>query len=153
MAISSPANGDSIFKRLMLAIGREDLARDATLASNVGRVKRVQEIDAAIGDWTRTRGVSEVLDVLHTAQVPVGRIYTAKDIAEDPHYRARAMIERITSADGLVLDVPGIVPKVSLTPGAILRRAPTLGEDTLAVSREVGVSDAQIAALREHGVL
>jgi formyl-CoA transferase len=146
-------NGDSIFKRLMLAIGRDDLARDAALASNVGRVGRVQEIDAAIGDWTRARSVREVLDVLHAAQVPVGRIYTAKDIAEDPHYRARAMIERVTSADGLALDVPGIVPKLSLTPGAIMRRAPTLGEDTLAVLREVGVSDAQVAALRERGVL
>jgi len=146
-------NGDSIFKRLMLAIGRDDLARDAALASNVGRVRRVQEIDAAIGDWTRARGVREVLDALHSAQVPVGRIYTAKDIAEDPHYRARAMIEQVTSADGLALDVPGIVPKLSLTPGAIMRRAPTLGEDTLAVLREVGVSDAQIAALRERGVL
>ena len=126
-------NGDSIFKRLMGAIGRADLAVDPQLAGNTGRVARVAEIDAAIGAWTTPRRVVEVLEALNAANVPAGRIYTAKDIAEDPHYRARGMIERITSADGLSLEVPGIVPKLSLTPGAITRRAPTLGEDTEAV--------------------
>jgi formyl-CoA transferase len=123
-------NGDSIFKRLMGAIGRADLGADPQLAGNTGRVARVAEIDAAIGAWTAPRRVVEVLEALNAANVPAGRIYTAKDIAEDPHYRARGMIERITSADGLSLEVPGIVPKLSLTPGAITRRAPTLGEDT-----------------------
>ena len=126
-------NGDSIFKRLMGAIGRVDLAADPQLADNTGRVARVAEIDAAIGAWTTPRRVIEVLEALNVANVPAGRIYTAKDIAEDPHYRARGMIERVTTADGLSLEVPGIVPKMSLTPGAITRRAPTLGEDTEAV--------------------
>jgi len=130
-------NGDSIFKRLMGAIGRADLAVDPQLAGNTGRVARVAEIDAAIGAWTTPRRVVEVLEALNAANVPAGRIYTAKDIAEDPHYRARGMIERITSADGLSLEVPGIVPKLSLTPGAITRRAPTLGEDTEAVVARV----------------
>ena len=122
-------NGDSIFKRLMQAIGREDLGADPALAGNAGRVARVAEIDAAIGAWTAARTVVEVLDVLNQAAVPAGRIYTAKDIAEDPHYRARDMIQTVTTADGLSVEVPGIVPKLSLTPGAIVRRAPTLGED------------------------
>jgi formyl-CoA transferase len=126
-------NGDSIFKRLMSAIGCDDLGTDAALAGNAGRVARVEEIDAAIAAWTTPRGVIDVLEVLNAAAVPAGRIYTAKDIAEDPHYRARGMIQSITTADGLTLDVPGIVPKMSLTPGAITRRAPTLGEDTKAV--------------------
>ena len=126
-------NGDSIFRRLMGAIGRADLGADPQLAGNTGRVARVAEIDAAIGAWTTPRRVVEVLEALNAANVPAGRIYTAKDIAEDPHYRARGMIERITSADGLSLEVPGIVPRLSLTPGAITRRAPTLGEDTAAV--------------------
>jgi formyl-CoA transferase len=134
-------NGDSIFKRLMSAIGRDDLGADAALAGNTGRVARVAEIDAAIGAWTSPRGVIDVLDVLNQAAVPAGRIYTAKDIAEDPHYRARGMIQSITTADGLTLDVPGIVPKLSLTPGAITRRAPTLGEDT----------DAVLSALKKCG--
>ena len=126
-------NGDSIFKRLMRAIGRDDLGSDAALAGNAGRVAHVVEIDAAIGAWTSPRSVIEVLEVLNAAAVPAGRIYTAKDIAEDPHYRARGMIQSITTADGFTVDVPGIVPKMSLTPGAITRRAPTLGEDTNAV--------------------
>lgn len=126
-------NGDSIFKRLMIAIGRDDLATDPELASNPGRVKRVAEIDAAIGAWTGARAVSQVLDVLNAASVPVGRIYTAQDIAEDPHYRAREMIVPVTTHDGLTVEVPGIVPKLSRTPGAIQRRGPLLGEDTEAV--------------------
>ena len=130
-------NGDSIFKRLMAAIGRDDLGSDAQLAGNAGRVARVAEIDAAIGVWTAPQSVVGVLDALNTAAVPAGRIYTAKDIAEDPHYRARGMLQRVTTADGLVLDLPGIVPKLSLTPGAITRRAPLLGEDTDSVLRRI----------------
>ena len=123
-------NGDSIFKRLMTVIGRDDLGADAQLAGNAGRVARVAEIDAAIGAWTGPQHVVDVLDALNAAAVPAGRIYTAKDIAEDPHYRARGMLQRVTTAEGLSLDVPGIVPKLSLTPGAIRQRAPRLGEDT-----------------------
>ena len=145
-------NGDSIFKRLMNAIGHDDLANDPALAGNTGRVARVAEIDAAIAAWTQPRRVSEVLAVLNDAQVPAGRIYNARDIAEDPHYRARGMIKRVTSADGLSVEVPGIVPKLSATPGAITRRAPTLGEDTEAVLREIGVTPQQLAALRERGL-
>jgi len=122
-------NGDSIFKRLMRAIGRDDLGADPALAGNAGRVARVAEIDAAIGAWTAPQRVVDVLAALNAAAVPAGRIYTAKDIADDPHYRARGMIERVTTADGLSLELPSIVPKLSLTPGAITRRAPTLGED------------------------
>ncbi len=126
-------NGDSIFKRLMIAIARDDLATDPELASNPGRVKRVAEIDQAIGAWTATRSVDQVLDVLNAASVPVGRIYNAEDIAKDPHYRARDMILPVTTHDGLTVEVPGIVPKLSRTPGAITRRGPLLGEDTEAV--------------------
>jgi formyl-CoA transferase len=133
-------NGDSIFKRLMGAIGRPDLASDPALAGNAGRVTRVAEIDAAIGAWTAPRHVAEVLDALNAANVPAGRIYTAKDIAEDPHYRARGMIQTVTSADGLRVEVPGIVPRLSATPGAITRRAPTLGEHTDEVLRALGLA-------------
>jgi len=146
-------NGDSIFKRLMSAIGRDDLGRDPALAGNAGRVARVAEIDAAIGAWTQPRTVVDVLSALNAAQVPAGRVYTARDIAEDPHYRARRMIESVTTADGLTLEVPGIVPKLSATPGAIRRRAPTLGEDTDAVLREIGVTPEQLAALKRAALL
>ena len=137
----------------MTAIGRDDLGRDPALTGNAGRVARVAEIDAAIGAWTASRHVAHVLAALHDAQVPAGRIYTAKDIAEDPHYRARGMIQSVATVDGLTLDVPGIVPKLSATPGAIRRRAPALGEDTDAVLREIGVSPEQLAALRARGVI
>ena len=131
-------NGDSIFKRLMATIGRDDLRQDPLLAQNAGRVRRVAEIDAAIGAWTGPRNVADVLEALHTAAVPAGRVYTAKDIAEDPHYRARGVIQHITLADGFELDVPGIVPKLSLTPGAITRLAPALGADTAATLKQLG---------------
>jgi len=146
-------NGDSIFSRLMRVIGRDDWADDPSLVGNTARVARVGEIDAAIGGWAATRRVGEVLEALNAAQVPAGRLYTARDIAEDPHYRARGMLERVTSAEGLSVEVPGIVPKLSATPGRITRRAPTLGEDTSAVLREIGISPEQEAALRERGVL
>jgi formyl-CoA transferase len=123
-------NGDSIFKRLMQAIGREDMAQDAGLAANPGRVARVAEIDEAIAAWTSAHPVAEVVDVLNAASVPVGRIYSAKDIAEDPHYRARDMVLPVTTHDGLTVEVPGIIPKLSRTPGGITRRGPLLGEDT-----------------------
>ena len=126
-------NGDSIFKRLMNTIGRDDLANDPQLTGNTGRVARVDEIDAAIGAWTASGTVAAVLDALNAAAVPAGRIYNARDIAEDSHYQARGMIQRVRTADGLELAVPGIVPKLSLTPGAITRRAPTLGEDDASV--------------------
>ena len=146
-------NGDSIFRRLMSAIGRDDLGGDPGLSANPGRVARVGEIDAAIGEFTRSRSVAEVLAMLDAADVPGGRIYTVKDIAEDPHYRAREMIVSVTTADGLTVATPGVVPKLSLTPGAVVRRAPTLGEDTDALLAEIGVTALQLAALRARGVV
>ena len=146
-------NGDSIFRRLMTAIGRDDLGGDPGLSANPGRVARVGEIDAAIGEFTRSRSVAEVLAMLDAADVPGGRIYTVKDIAEDPHYRAREMIVSVTTADGLTVATPGVVPKLSLTPGAVVRRAPTLGEDTDALLAEIGVTALQLAALRARGVV
>jgi formyl-CoA transferase len=147
------ANGDAIFKRMMHAIGRADLAEDPALAHNDGRVKRVEEIDAAITAWTSTQGVEPVLAVLRQAEVPSGRIYTVKDIAEDPHYRARGVIESVTSAGGLTVEVPGIVPKLSGSPGAIHDRAPTLGEHTDAVLARAGFDAAAIADLRARKVI
>ena len=146
-------NGDSIFKRLMTAIGRDDLGQDPALADNTGRVARVAEIDAAIGEWTARHSVAEVLEVLAAASVPAGRIYTVADIAADPHYRARGMIDEVQMDDGTRLAVPGIVPKLSRTPGGHRRNAPALGQDTDAVLREIGLSPAQIAALRDRGIV
>ena len=136
-AVLIAGNGDSIFKRLMRTIGRDDLANDPALADNAGRVARVAELDAAIEDWTRQRGVTDVLEHLGVAKVPAGRVYTARDIVEDPHFRARDMIIKQTTRDGHELEVPGVVPKLLSTPGGVRRAAPHLGDDTDAVLAEL----------------
>jgi formyl-CoA transferase len=146
-------NGDSIFKRLMQAIGRDDLAADPALADNAGRVKRVEEIDAAIGAWTSGLEVTQVLSVLDQAAVPAGRIYTVEDIAADPHYLARGMLAKVQMNDGSQLTVPGMVPKLSRTPGEHRRNAPSLGQDTDTVLKELGISADQIREMRQRGIV
>jgi formyl-CoA transferase len=146
-------NGDSIYKRLMTLIGRSDLGEDPTLALNDGRAKRVIEIDAAINAWTKTLTLDEVLKGLLEVEVPSGKIYTAKDIAEDPHYHARGVIETVQAANGLKVQVPGIIPKLSQNPGSIRYRAPTLGEHTNEVLKSAGLTEEQITILKKSGVL
>ena len=146
-------NGDSIFKRLMNLIGRTDLANDPSLADNTGRVARVEEIDQAIEDWTLQKSVEEVLQALESASVPAGRIYDIADIAADPHYEARGMLEQVTLADGSSLKVPGFIPKLSVTPGQHRRNAPDLGQDTDAILKEMGLSSEQIQKLRDNGIV
>lgn len=146
-------NGDSIFKRLMDTIGRTDLAADPSLSDNSGRVARIEEIDKAIEDWTRGLQVKQVLALLAAAQVPSGRVYTARDIAEDPHYQARGMLLTQQTRDGHQITVPGIVPKLSDTPGSIRSSAPGLGEDTDSVLAELGLNPSQIQMLRDNKVI
>ena len=146
-------NGDSIFKRLMATIGREDLGQDSELATNTGRVKRVEELDLAIGQWTAQLTVEEVLTALDAAAVPAGRIYTIQDIANDPHYLARGMLAEVEMSDGSRLKVPGMVPKLSRTPGLHRRNAPELGQDTDAVLAELGITPEQIQAMRQKGIV
>ncbi len=137
-------NGDSIFKRLMVAIARDDLGQDPALAHNAGRVARVAEIDAAIGAWTAPQTVAAVLAALDAAGVPAGRIYTVADIVADPHYAARGMLDTLTMDDGSRLAVPGIVPKLSRTPGRHRRNAPGLGQDNAAVLAELAARAANL---------
>lgn len=146
-------NGDSIFKRLMTLIERPDLANDLALADNAGRVARVAEIDAAISAWTAKRPVSEVLESLDRAAVPAGRIYTVADIAADPHYQARGMLQTLAMDDGSAMTVPGIVPKLSATPGQHRRNAPQLGQDTDQILVEMGLTNAQIESLKARGIV
>lgn len=146
-------NGDSIFKRLMNLIGRADLANDPTLGDNTGRVARVEEIDQAIEAWTLQKSVDEVLEALDSASVPAGKIYNIADIASDPHYAARGMLQQITLADGSTLKVPGVVPKLSVTPGQHRRNAPDLGQDTDEILKEMGLSADQIQKLKAAGMV
>jgi formyl-CoA transferase len=146
-------NGDSIYKRLMHAVGRDDLGQDPALADNAGRVQRVDEIDAALGAWAAERTVDEVMAVLDAASVPAGRIYTVADIAADPHYQARGMIQQVQMNDGTSMAVPGIVPKLSRTPGGHRRNAPALGQDTDAVLSNMGLTPEQIQTLKDQGIV
>jgi len=146
-------NGDGIFKRLMAAIGRADFAASSEMASNEGRVKRVADIDGAISAWTGARDKAEALKILDEHDVPSGAIYSIADIAADAQYRAREMILNIITRDGYKVDVPGIVPKLSATPGGIRSTAPRLGEDTEAVLQRAGVKAETIADLRAKGVI
>ncbi|MEY4523652.1 MAG: hypothetical protein RIR27_728 [Pseudomonadota bacterium] len=145
-------NGDSIFKRLMKLIGREDLAEDPEFGSNDGRVKRVGELDGAIGVWASQISVEQALEALDQASVPAGKIFTIEDIAKDPHYHARGMIETIYMKDGSALHVPGIIPKLSRTPGSMKSLAPEVGEQTDQILQELGLSSQQIAALKDKGI-
>jgi formyl-CoA transferase len=147
------ANADGIFKRLMTAIGRTDLAEDPGLADNAGRAKRADELDQVIGAWTGANDVERVLEALAEAQVPSGKIYSIADIASDPQYLARDMIRQVTLPNGDRLSVPGIVPKLSETPGDVEWQGPALGEHTSEVLGRLGYTAEEIERLRASKVI
>jgi formyl-CoA transferase len=146
-------NADALFRRLMRAIGREDLRDDPALAKNDGRAAQMARIDDAIAAWTSKFTQEEVLDTMDKAQVPAGRIYTAADIVADPHYAARGMIQEVLAGDGERLKVPGVIPKLSATPGAIRSPAPKLGEHTEQILGSIGLSRDDISRLREKKII
>jgi crotonobetainyl-CoA:carnitine CoA-transferase CaiB-like acyl-CoA transferase len=146
-------NSDSIFKRLMHAIGREDLGEDPELARNEGRVRHNARLDEVIRAWTEQHDLKEILQILEAAAVPSGRVYTAADIAADPHYAARNMIERHQLPQGAPIDIPGIVPKLSATPGRTRWLGPDLGAHTEEVLASVGIDRAEFERLRVAGTV
>ncbi|MGQ0750371.1 MAG: CaiB/BaiF CoA transferase family protein [Betaproteobacteria bacterium] len=147
------ANADNIFKRMMRAIGRGDLADDPALAHNDGRVARTEEIESVISDWVARHDLQHVLEVLDKADVPSGKIYDIADIAADAHYRAREMIQEYLLPDGKPLKVPGIVPRLSGTPGETRWLGPKLGEHTAEVLSGLGYSRSELADLKQRGVI
>jgi formyl-CoA transferase len=146
-------NGDGIFRRLMDVIGRADLRDDPALAHNDGRARNAQRLDSAIGEWTRQRNLDVVLQALNEARIPAGRIYDIADIAADPHYRARDMILDEKLADGTPVQVPGIVPKLSETPGGVVQAAPGLGQHTDEVLEQLGIDTTTREAWRQRGII
>jgi crotonobetainyl-CoA:carnitine CoA-transferase CaiB-like acyl-CoA transferase len=146
-------NGDAIFKRLMRAIGRSDLAGDVQLARNDGRVARSAEIDDAIGAWCATQTIAGALAALAAAEVPAGKIYSVRDMMSDPQFLARAMFEQHSFADGTPVKMPAITPKLSETPGHTKWLGPTLGQHSDEVLQQLGYDAAAIALLRRDGVL
>ena len=146
-------NGDAIFKRLMLAIGREDMANDPQLARNDGRVPRTAEIDNAIQAWCETQTIDEALAVLKAADVPVGKIYSVRDMMTDPQFLARRMFEQHAFKDGTPIKLPTITPKLSETPGETKWLGPELGEHNREILHALGYSDEEIVQLREEKVI
>ena len=146
-------NGDSIFKRLMGVIGRPDLADAPELANNAGRVKHVVMLDDAISQWTGQHPLDEVLVRLNEGQIPAGKIYDVADIATDPHYQARGMILDGALPDGTPIKLPGIVPKLSETPGEVRSAAPALGQDTDDVLAGLGIDEAKRADWRARSII
>lgn len=147
------ANGDAIFKRLMRAMGRPDLADDPGLADNAGRDARREEIYGLIDAWCAGLGETELLERLEAAEVPASRVYSAVDMFADPQFLARQMIESARLPDGKAFQIPGIVPKLSDTPGSTEWLGPELGAHTEAVLAELGYDGEQIAALRAAGAI
>ena len=121
-------NGDSIFKRLAQLMGRDDWVVDAGLADNAGRAARAAELDDGIGAWCAAHDAAFLLEALEAAQVPASKIYSIADIVRDPQYQARGMLEKLALDGGMELLVPGVVPKLSRTPGRIRGPGPKLGE-------------------------
>ncbi|MDC5064344.1 CoA transferase [Acinetobacter baumannii] len=146
-------NSDPIFKRLMHVIGREDLANRPEFEHNDGRAQQSDLLDAAIESWSRQHSIDEVLQQLEQAEVPSGRIYSVADMVNDPHFNARDMLLSTELPDGQVVKMPGIVPKLSETPGQVKWRGPELGEHTESVLKQYGYQAEEIENLRVSGVV
>lgn len=144
------ANGDSIYVRLMQAMGRVDLATDPRYADNAGRVEHETTIDAAISDWTASLTSDEVIAALEAAEVPVGPIYAVDDMLADPHYQARGLFEEVATPGG-ALKIPAILPKLSDTPGATDWPGGEVGTHTDEVLQALGLDDADRERLRKDG--
>ncbi|MEX3762480.1 CaiB/BaiF CoA transferase family protein [Paraburkholderia phenoliruptrix] len=146
-------NSDPIFRRLMQVIGRPDLADDPALAHNDGRVRHCATLDDAIAAWTSHHSTQDVLAALEGADVPAGRIYSVADIVADPHYQARDMLLQAQLPGGASVKMPGIVPKLSDTPGEVRWSGPALGEHTGSVLSELGFANEEIERLRREGAV
>jgi crotonobetainyl-CoA:carnitine CoA-transferase CaiB-like acyl-CoA transferase len=146
-------NSDPIFKRLMHVIGRADLADDPALARNDGRAAQSAQLDAAIAAWTSHHSTQDVLATLERAEVPAGRIYSVADIVADPHYQARDMLLQAQLPGGVSVKMPGIVPKLSETPGEVRWQGPRLGEHTESVLGALGFDQSEVERLRREGAV
>lgn len=147
------ANGDNIFQRLVRVMKRDDLAGDERFLTNDGRVKHADYLETLIKDWVMSYNFNECLDLLNNNGIPAGAIYNIEDIMADPHYQARDMILEMEHPDIGSLKMPGIVPKLSETPGRVEWLGPRLGEHNIEVFKGIGLTDDQIAKLQEKGII
>jgi crotonobetainyl-CoA:carnitine CoA-transferase CaiB-like acyl-CoA transferase len=148
------ANSDSIFRRLMSAMGRDDLGSDPRLAQNDGRSRNADEIDNAISAWTREHSAQEAIDLLEAAEVPAGPIYSASEMVKDPHYRERGVYEEVILPDGESVKLPTMAPKLTGTPGGLRWIGPALGAHNEEVFRDwLGLPAAELARLKSDGAI
>jgi succinyl-CoA---D-citramalate CoA-transferase len=147
------ANGDAIFKRFMQVIGRDDLANDPALASNDGRDSRRDELYGVIDRWVNSLALERVLELLNQAEVPASRIFSAEDMFSDPQFLAREMFLQAKLPDGKAFKMPGIVPKLSDTPGSSEWVGPALGEHNAQVLGALGYDEQHIKSLRDNGAI
>ena len=146
-------NGDSIYKRLMQAIGRPELGDDPRMADNAGRVVHEKELDQAIGAWTGSLTAAQVLAMLGDAQVPSGPIYSVADMLADPHFNARGLFEEV-QVNGETLKIPAMMPFLSATPGRTEWPGPTVGEHNAEVLGSLlGYNPDELEALSRDGVI
>lgn len=146
-------NGDTIFQRLMRAMGRPEMAEDSRFADNAGRVEHEAELDEAILQWTRSLTADQVLEQLEEAEVPSGPIYSVADMFKDAHFHARGLFETV-DVNGRPLTIPAIVPKLSETPGQTIWAGPEVGSHNDEIYGQLlGMSTAEMAALKEEGTI
>ncbi|MEH6490859.1 CaiB/BaiF CoA transferase family protein [Halopseudomonas sp.] len=152
-AVQIGANGDAIFQRFMRAIGRDDLADAPDLADNAGRDARRDELYALIDSWAARRTQHEVLEILNRAEVPASKIYSAADMFSDPQYLAREMFLSATLPDGKAFKMPGIIPKLTETPGDVKWTGPALGEHNDVLLQQLGYNREEVLRLRKEGII
>jgi crotonobetainyl-CoA:carnitine CoA-transferase CaiB-like acyl-CoA transferase len=145
-------NGDSIFRRLMMAVGRDDMANDPSMATNADRVLCEAKIDQVLSEWCSHHNLGEALSILDQHRVPCGPVYDAEDMVNDPHFNARGLFEQV-EINGKPLKIPAILPKLDDTPGATEWAGPELGAHTDEVLKSLGMTADQIEALKHSGVI
>jgi crotonobetainyl-CoA:carnitine CoA-transferase CaiB-like acyl-CoA transferase len=145
-------NGDSIFVRLMQAVGRNDMAENKAYASNADRVQHEAQIDAVLKDWCASHKLEDALNILESKRVPCGPVYNAEDMMNDQHFNERGLFDQV-EINGEPLKIPAILPKLEDTPGATDWPGPELGAHTDEVLESLGINAADIAALKKGGVV
>jgi crotonobetainyl-CoA:carnitine CoA-transferase CaiB-like acyl-CoA transferase len=146
-------NGDSIYKRLMIAAGRSDMAENPAMADNAGRIVHEDEIDEALSLWCAAHSSTHIIDTLEAVRVPVGPIYSVEDMMADPHYQARGLFESV-EIDGKPLKIPAIMPRLDSTPGRTDWPGSAIGSHNDEVLRGIlELDDGQIEQLRSAGVI